>query len=235
MMTFDRIKLVLLSMVATFSLAGCQSMGLGSSAGVDPALTKDEPTFISNSGVQACLAGAGIGALACLLAGADNMGACMAIAAAAGCGAGAGANYVLDSRRSQYANNEQRMNAYIADVEADTATLQERLVTVRAVLNKNQRQLAQIQRDIKTRTGDRANMQRELSQMRANQQYLNEELQELNEKIALYRDAAMQESTAGVTSPVFLSQLSKLERERDELQRLIEQTYKALPSIQVSG
>lgn len=225
----------LLTLALAFIIAGCQSLGMSSSAGVDPALTKDEPTFISNSGVQACMAGAGIGMLGCLLVGSDNMAACMAVAAAAGCGVGAGANYVLDSRRADYANNEQRMNAYIADVEADTQTLQKRMVTVRSVLDKNRRQLAQIKQDIKTRSGDQRQIQQQLAQMQANQQYLNAELGQLNDKIALYRDAAMKESTAGINSPVFLAKLQQLERERDSLKRLIEQTYQSLPSIMVRG
>lgn len=233
--TFDSYAKRLMAAFLIVTVAGCQSMGMGGSADVDPALTKDEPTFISKSGAQACLAGAGIGMLGCLLAGsADNMAACMAIAAAAGCGVGAGANYVLDSRRAEYANAEQRMDAYIADVEADTQTLQERIVTVRAVLDKNQRQLAQIKQDIKTRSGDKRQMEQQLAQMKANQAYLNDELTELDEKIALYRDAAMQESQKGISSPVFLNKLQQLERERDSLRKLVEQTYQSLPSIIVS-
>lgn len=218
------------------ALVGCETMGLGSNPGVDPRLTQgDEPEFFSKSGTQACLAGAGVGALGCLLSGTDNMAACMAIAAAAGCGAGAGANYLLDSRRAEYANDEQRMNAYIRDVQEDTAKLRGRIVTVRSVLSDNQRQLAQIKQDILTKSGDEKAMQQQLTQMRANQTYLNEELANLDKKIALYQDVAMQESTKGVQSPVFLSELRGLEAERDDLQRLIESTYQDLPSLVAAG
>lgn len=219
-------------LIVAVILAGCETVGIGPNAGVDSRLTQDDqPRFFSKSGTQACLAGASIGALGCLLSGTDNMAACMAIAAAAGCGAGAGANYVLDSRRAQFANNEQRMNAYIEDVEADSAKLRARIITVRSVLSDNQRQLTQIQQDILTKTGDERARQQQLAQMRANQRYLNNELADLNKKIELYRDVAMRESTTGVQSPVFLSKLRGLEAERDDLQRLIERTYQDLPSL----
>lgn len=220
----------------TVAMAGCETLGLGSNLGVDPRLTQaDQPEFFSSSGTQACLAGAGIGTLGCLLSGTNDMGACIAIAAAAGCGAGAGANYLLDSRRAEYANAEQRMYAYIRDVKEDSAKLRARIVTVRSVLSDNQRQLNQIKQDIRTKSGDEKTMQQQLTQMRANQTYLNEELSELDKKIALYRDVAMQESTKGVQSPVFMSELRGLEAERDDLQRLIESTYQDLPSLVAAG
>jgi len=217
-----------------FALAGCETLGIGS-PGVDPRLTQDEPKFFSKPGAQACLVGAGVGALGCLLAGRDNMVACMAIAAVAGCAVGATTNYVFDKRRSEFANNEQRMNAYIEDVEADSAKLQKRIAEVRVVLDDNKRQLAIIQQDIKTKSGDQKAMQRELAQMRANQAYLQKELENLDQKIELYRDAAMRESTEGIQSPQFLTQLQRLENERDDLQRLIERTYQDLPSLVAMG
>ncbi len=228
----------LVAVLVAFLLAGCQSPGSryggypGSGSSADPRLEgSDQPQFFTESGVQACAIGAGLGALACLLVRNEERGSCMAIAAAAGCGIGASANYVLDSRRSQYANNEQRMNAYIRDVEEDSRKLQQRIATYKVVLDDNRRELNRIKQEIKTKSGDQRQRQAELAQMQSNQQVMYEELADLDKKIALYREVAMTESQSGVQSRAFLGSLQSLEKERNDLQRLIEKTYQELPSI----
>ena len=217
-------KPFLVAVMALF-IAGCETMGMGSNSGADPLLQQDKPTFVSKSGVQACLIGAGVGVLGCLFASRDNQAACMAVAAAAGCGVGAGANYLLDQRRAQYSNNEQRMNAYIADIQTDTANLQKYMVNVRTVVDQDQRRLAQIQKDVASRSADQRQMQQELAGIRANRQVLENTIKELDEKIAAYQDIADQESTVGVSSARMLQQLTQLQRERDDLQQLVEKTY----------
>ena len=220
----------LLVIAAVSLLAGCQTLGMGSSAEADPLLEQDKPTFlVSKSGFQSCAIGAGVGALGALLFGGDA--ATIAIAAAAGCGVGAGADYVLDQRRAEFANNEQRMNSYISDIQADKQNLQAYMVNVRQVVDKNKRQLAQIDLDIKTKSGDEKARAQELATMRANQASLQKTIGELDKRIAMYQDIADKESTVGVTSARMLTQLTQLERERDDLQRLAEQTYSALPAF----
>lgn len=220
----------LLLIAAVSFLAGCQTLGMGTSAEADPLLEQDKPTFlVSKSGIQSCAIGAGLGALGALLFGGDAT--TVAVAAAAGCGVGAGTDYILDQRRAEFANNEQRMNSYISDIQADNQKLQAYMMNVRQVVDKNKRQLAQIDLDIKTKSGDEKARTRELEIMRANQASLQETIEELNERIAMYQDIAFKESTAGVTSARMLNQLTQLERERDDLQRLVEQTYSALPAF----
>jgi len=227
MMAFN--SRLLLTVTISF-LAGCQTLGMGSSAEADPLLEQDKPTFlVSKSGLQSCAIGAGLGALGALLLGSDAT--TIAVSAAAGCGVGAGADYLLDQRRAEFANNEQRMNSYISDIQADNQKLQAYMMNVRQVVDKNKRQLAQIDLDIKTKSGDEKARARELATMRANQASLNETIEGLNERIAMYQDIAFKESTEGVTSARMLNQLTQLERERDDLQRLVEQTYSALPSF----
>ena len=228
----------LFAVMAAFLLVGCQSTSSqygsysGSGSSADPRLEgSDQPQFFTESGVQACAIGAGLGALACLLMGGDDRGSCMAIAAAAGCGVGAGANYVLDSRRSQYANNEQRMNAYIRDVEEDSRKLRQRIATYKVVLEDNRRELNRIKQEIRTKTGDQRRRQAQLAEMQSNRQVMYEEMADLDKKIGLYREVAMTESQSGVQSRAFLSSLQSLERERNDLQQLIEMTYQELPSI----
>lgn len=228
----------ILAVLTAFVLAGCQTTGSqyggysGSGSSADPALEgSDKPQFFSEAGLQGCAIGAGLGALACLLVRNEERGSCMAIAAAAGCGVGATASYAVDSRRSQYANNEQRMNAYIRDVEEDSRKLQQRIATYKVVLDDNRRQLNRIKQEIRTKTGDQRQRQAELARMQRNQQVMYEELADLDKKIAQYREVAMSESQSGVQNREFLSSLQSLERERNDLQRLIEKTYQELPSI----
>lgn len=220
----------LLVLVVVSLLAGCQTLGMGSSADADPLLEQDKPTFlVSKSGFQSCAIGAGIGAIGALLFGGDA--ATIAVAAAAGCGVGAGADYLLDQRRAEFANNEQRMNSYISDIRADKQKLQAYMVNVRQVVEKNKRQLAQINLDIRTKSGDEKARAQELATMRANQASLSKTIKGLDERIAMYQDIADKESTVGVTSARMLNQLTQLERERDDLQRYVEQTYSANPAF----
>lgn len=220
-----------LALFAAALLAGCETLGLDSSADVDPLLKQDEPTFlVSKSGIQACLVGAGIGALGGLLLGRDAT--TVAVAAAAGCGVGAGADYLLDKRRAEFANNEQRMNSYIDDINKDRNALEKYMVNVRQVVEKNRRQLAQIEQDIKTKSGDEKARAQELATMRANQAFLNKKLEDLDQRIAEYQNIAEAESTSGVTVAQMLQNLTQLERERDDLRRLVESTYTAVPAIQ---
>lgn len=224
-----------ISLIVTLAMAltACQTtQGWGGSSSADPRLSgSDKPEFFTESGVQACLVGAALGALACLMLGGDERATCMAIAAPAGCGVGATANYVLDERRSQYANNEQRMRAYIQDVEADSRLLQQRITTYQVVLADNRRELSRMRQEIRTKTGDASARRAQLNQMQANRQVMEQELADLDKKIGLYRDVAMRESQQGVQSSEFLSALRSLENERNDLQRLIEQTYQDLPAI----
>ena len=220
-----------LALFAAALLAGCETLGLDSSADVDPLLKQDEPTFlVSKSGIQACLVGAGIGALGGLLLGRDAT--TVAVAAAAGCGVGAGADYLLDKRRAEFANNEQRMNSYIDDINNDRNALEKYMVNVRQVVEKNRRQLAQIEQDIKTKSGDEKARAQELATMRANKAFLNKKLEELDKRIAEYQNIAEAESTTGVTVARMLQNLTQLERERDSLRAYVESTYSASPAIQ---
>jgi uncharacterized membrane protein YgaE (UPF0421/DUF939 family) len=220
----------LLVVATVFLLAGCQTLGMGSSADVDPLLEKDKPTFLaSKSGLQSCAIGAGVGALGALLFGGDAT--TIAVAAAAGCGVGAGADYLLDQRRAEFANNEQRMNSYISDIQTDKQNLQAYMVNVRQVVDKNKRQLAQIDLDIKTKSGDEKARAQELATMRANQASLQKTIEELDKRIAMYQDIADKESTIGVTSARMLQQLTQFETERNDLRLLVEKTYSASPAF----
>jgi hypothetical protein len=227
MKSFFRSPIIAIFM--TFIITGCTALGVGGDSGVDPELVKDRPQLISNSGVQACLLGAGAGALACLAA--DDKATCMAVAAVAGCGVGLGANYILDSRRSEYANNEARMNAYQADVREDIKAMDTYMVKVRNVLSRNKRELARIRQDIKTASGDQKANEQQLAQFLQNEDYLKEILSELDTKIAMYNEAADQEQADGVNARQLRAEIARLQKQRDDLEREIVSAYSQGGSI----
>jgi len=237
--TWPLLWLLILSMI----LSGCQTTSgwvnsdpaNASNSSVDPRLLQDQPEFFSESGAQACMIGAGLGMLACLMVRPEDRAACMAVAGVAGCGIGASANYVLDKRRSEYANREQRMQVYIADVQADSELLGRRMSTYKAVLADDSKELARIKKEIQAKTGDQKQRQAQLAQVMNNKSLMEQELADLNKKIDLYREIPQEEGTGDAQGRAFVSALQELESERDDLQRLLEKTYSDLPSIVASA
>lgn len=84
----------------------------------------------------------------------------MAIAAVAGCGVGAGANYLLDSRRAKFSNNEQRIDSYIEDIKSDNQKLQTRIQNISVVLKENQQTLKTMQQQLASKQIDQKESER---------------------------------------------------------------------------
>jgi len=222
--------------IALFSclfLAGCQNMGGGD---VDPRLTEgEEAKFFSKSGAQACAAGALTGVLACALSNSGNKAACMAIAAVAGCGVGAGANYLLDQRRAKYANNEQRINSFIQDVQTDNQKLQSRLQNINVVLQENQRTLKTLNQQVAAKQVDQRKAKAELDRINANKAYLEKELANVNTRIDDYQDIIEKERAVGANVRQLQGQLDQLSRTRDAMKGQLDVAYGLASSIKVSG
>jgi chromosome segregation ATPase len=159
----------------------------------------------------------------------------MAIAAVAGCGVGAGANYLLDSRRAKYANNEQRINAYIEDVQGDNQKLQTRIQNINVVLRENQQTLQQLQRQVSSRQVDQRKAKQELDRIKANKAYLEKELADINARVDGYQDVIDKERAAGVDTRRLQTQLAQLSRTRDSMKRELDAAYALSSSIKVEG
>jgi hypothetical protein len=228
-----RLGTVVGALICSIFLVGCQNIGGGD---VDPRLTSGEDAkFFSKSGLQACAAGAVAGVLACAVSNSGNKAACMAIAAVAGCGVGAGANYLLDSRRAKYANNEQRINAYIEDVQGDNQKLQTRIQNINVVLRENQQTLQQLQRQVSSRQVDQRKAKQELDRIKANKAYLEKELADINARVDGYQDVIDKERAAGVDTRRLQTQLAQLSRTRDSMKRELDAAYALSSSIKVEG
>jgi hypothetical protein len=228
-----RLGIAIVALITSVFLAGCQNMGGGD---VDPRLTSGEDAkFFSKSGLQACAAGALAGALACAVSNSGNKAACMAIAAVAGCGVGAGANYLLDSRRAKYANNEQRIDSFIEDVQSDNKKLQTRIQNINVVLRENQQTLQQLQRQVATRQIDQRKAKQELDRIKANKAYLEKELADINARVDGYQDIIEKERASGVDTRKLQTELVQLSRTRDSMKRELDAAYALSSSIKVEG
>lgn len=228
-----KLRSAFIALVSCLFLAGCQNMGGGD---VDPRLTEgEEAKFFSKSGAQACAAGALTGVLACALSNSGNKAACMAIAAVAGCGVGAGANYLLDQRRAKYANNEQRINSFIQDVQTDNQKLQSRLQNINVVLQENQRTLKTLNQQVAAKQVDQRKAKAELDRINANKAYLEKELANVNTRIDDYQDIIEKERAVGANVRQLQGQLDQLSRTRDAMKGQLDVAYGLASSIKVSG
>jgi prefoldin subunit 5 len=221
------------ALICSIFLAGCQNMG---GSDVDPRLTSGEDAkFFSKSGLQACAVGAIAGALACAVSNSGNKAACMAIAAVAGCGVGAGANYLLDSRRAKYANNEQRIDSFIDDVQSDNKKLQTRIQNINVVLRENEQTLQQLQRQVASRQIDQRKAKQELDRIKANKAYLEKELAAINARVDGYQEIIEKERASGVNTRKLQTELVQLSRTRDSMKRELDAAYALSSSIKVEG
>lgn len=228
-----KLRTALIALISCVFLAGCQNVGGGD---VDPRLTEGEDAkFFSKSGAQACAAGALTGVLACALSNSGNKTACMAIAAVAGCGVGAGANYLLDQRRAKYANNEQRINSFIQDVQSDNQKLQSRLQNINVVLQENQRTLKTLEKQVAAKQIDQRKAKAELDRINANKAYLEKELANINARIDGFQDIIEKERAVGADVRRLQSQLDQLSRTRDVMKSQLDVAYGLASSIKVTG
>ena len=171
-----------LTLSATLALAGCESMSNLGSSNVDNRLTSgNQAEFFSKSGLTACAAGAAAGVGACLLSGTDNAALCSAVAAVAGCGILMGGNYYLEQQRTSYANKEERLNAYLKDLNKNTQEARTLANSVKTVLTQNQQTLANLNRKLKDNSIQKDEAKRQLKEIDGNIAYLNEKLKKMKE------------------------------------------------------
>ena len=229
---FTRLRLAVVSVVCSVFLIGCQ--GVGGGGAVDPRLTAgDTAQFFSKSGLQACAVGAGAGILACAVSNAGNKAACMAIAAVAGCGIGAGANYLLDSRRAKYSNQEQLIGSLIADVQADNDSLKKRIAVTSVVIKENKQTLIALQQKVASKQIDAKAVASQLDGINANKKYLEDELKNVNGRIDGFQDLINQERIKSSSASIagFTAKLKELEAVRDQYQKELSDAYSLTASL----
>jgi len=221
------------------ALAGCDTTGgtrpNAQQSGVDPRLTGSHSAqFFSRSGANACLGAAAVGALACQLSNASNKDRCMIQAAIVACGVAMGANYYLDHRRAQYANTEDRLDAYIADVRKDNQQLQALSATARQVIADDRRAIEQIKRDIAANRVQQAQAHRRLAEIDANTRYLQGTLANVRAKEQEWIKVAQVERRSGGQRVDMLdAEINRMRQHAARLEAEIDQLYSQRSAIRL--
>lgn len=168
-------------------LSGCQSTG-GASASPDPRLQQEEINVDGTSYATACVVGAGIGLIACALAGSDDA-SCYAIAAAGGCGVGMLGNALLDNLRKDYATREAQLDALISYISRNNEQASKMAKAAETVYKEDQARLAQIKKDIAAGTMQSKDLQYTIARYNANIKVLQENIAGHEKAIASYENA----------------------------------------------
>jgi len=221
----------------TVVLAGCQSTSslTGSGDKTDPRLQNSaDYQFFSKSGWQACAGGAAVGALACAISNSSNKAVCMAAAAVAGCGVGMGANAYLDNQRSKYANKEQRLNASIADVQADNQKLQRATTVAKSVIADDRQMLTQLQKDIAAKKVDQATVTKKLGGVDANIASLRKKLADMNSREKQWKDVSTFEQKDGNNTAQLDTDIGQMRTQVASLQSELDSLYTQRTALKVS-
>ncbi|MEJ2895477.1 hypothetical protein [Bordetella avium] len=179
---------------ATLAISGCASTGSTMLGGtqLDPRLTQgNDAEFFSRSGFEACAGAAVAGVALCLLAAPSKQKAtCAVVAGIAACGIAMGTNYYLDYRRSQYKTTGEMLDAVTQDVEKDTQKLQQRSQTLQAVIETDRQKIEQLRLDVAQGKLDQASARKQLRNVDADIARIKQEQDNIDNKIAAYREAA---------------------------------------------
>jgi septal ring factor EnvC (AmiA/AmiB activator) len=198
----------------------------------DARLTQsDEAKFFSMSGWTACAGGAAIGVIGCQLLSHNDKAKCMLTSAMLLCGVAMGANYYLDQRRSQYSNDEQRLNAMIADVREDNRKLQSLTQTARTVMAEDKQQIAKLKKDIAANKVEKSKAQQQIAEIDANAKYLRNTLSNLKAREKQWREVASSERASGARVDALDAEISRMQHQIASLESEIDELYQQRSAI----
>jgi hypothetical protein len=141
---------------------------------------REESKLFNSSSLEACLLLGGLTGIIFYAANRDPNQAL--IAAAAGCGIGVGANYYVQTRRSQYRNNEQRLRSMIADLRTDNARLRRLIAASKEVIGADLRKIAAIDKAYREKRISLARARAEMRSVNKNQAHFSRTLSNLKER-----------------------------------------------------
>lgn len=207
------VRKITLVLAGSALLVGCNINPVVPQSSATPAAQqlRSQSAVFNRSGLQACLIGGGATGLIMYVVEKDKM---KAIAAAVvGCGVGVGANYYLQQRRQQYANNEQRLEQMIVDVRADNQRLGRIIQSAEEVVSEDQRKIDEIDRAYKQKQMTLEQARQEMKSVDDNREYLEQTLANLKRREAEWVEVAEAER-----SNQSKAQMAKMDREIDKLQ-----------------
>jgi chromosome segregation ATPase len=162
----------------------------------------------------------------------------MILAGLAGCGVGMGANYYLDDKRAKYANVENRLDAYIADVRKDNEELQGLIEDSRGVIAEDRGKIEQLRKAIATNPEKekRKEAQKQLADINNNAAFLKNALDNARVKQQEYVKVAEAERKSGASRArldTLNAEINQLKRRQEGLQSEWDQVYGQRDAIQL--
>lgn len=200
----------LLGIIGSFALTGCVTTG------ADQRLTQ-QTGFFNRSGVQACLAGGGAATLANVIrASTDGKEGgpstkSTIISATAGCAVGVGANYYLQAKREQHADEQSRVTAELNDVRADNQRLTSLISTTKEVIAEDKAEIAAVKAKIEAAELTEEQAIAELKTVDSNRAELTKVLANLETRKGEWQKVAMAEKGAGADTSALDAEIATME------------------------
>jgi hypothetical protein len=175
---------------------------------------------------EGAVAGAVLGAILGAALSSHNRAQGAAIGAGVGLAAGTLGGYYVAKQKEAFATEEGRLDSMIGDVRGDNQRLQQLTASAREVIVQDRQRLDQIDREVAAGTAQSDSVRRRLAAVDENAKFLRSTLDNLNKRLAEYRDAATRErrqnhaNTAGLDGEIarMEQQVASLE---SELQALV--------------
>ncbi len=207
-------KAILIAILISFAACSINPRRSGPMSSAERNLRQDAE-FFSQSGIIACMVAGGVtgGTVFILAKGKDRYWKAV-IAAVGACGVAVGANYYLEVQRKQHANNEDRLNATIADVHKENVRLKSLITNTRKVVADDKSKIDRIDASYKKKAISLDQARKQMAGVDDNRVFLREMLEKLKRREANWKEVAEQEhSNVGSTA--------SLDREIASLQKQI--------------
>lgn len=174
---------------------------------------RQEAKFFSESGITACLvAGGAAGLLVGLLNKSKDRYTYAIIAAVAACGVAAGANYYLEAKRLEHADNEGRLNVMITDIRNENIRLNGLIATTQTVISDDKAKFARIEASYKQKALSKKQAMDQLASVTENKEFLQETLAKLKSREEEWKRVSIAERRSAVNTAALDGEISQLQQ-----------------------
>ena len=188
--------------------------------------TGRQARFFGKSGLASCIGAGVLGAGLGYLIGKNssdsgNGGTGAGIGAVGACVAAMSVNYYLETQRVNYANNEERLEAEIAQINESNAALQETIKATKQVLKDNRKTLNNLNKQIAAKNVNKAQAQKDLDKIDSNIKTLKDRNNQIGKVIDNHSASAQYLKSNGVNTRTYENKIKQLKREKQELENYI--------------
>lgn len=186
---------------------------------------RNESQALANTSAQACLTVGAVSALGAYLLSRKNdrrVAGNVALAGIAGCGIGVGVNSYVQSRRQQYASNEQRLQVMIQELRADNQRLAGLVDTTRQVVAEDRAKVDAIERAMEAKHLTVAEAEKRMGSVTDNRDHLYKTLATLETKQRQWQEVSARERQGGVDTAALDREIARLEAQIGAIKKEIE-------------